>query len=187
MAPVSTPPHLLLLCIDLQPVFLKALPDAGASLLRRSQFVVACATGLGIPVIFSEQMPQKLGPTAPELLDVAPKSARQLGKTTFSVFADDGIRETIKALEIEHVLICGLETPICVYQSALEALDSQLQVTLLSDAIGARRPDDAKTCLDSLVRAGVHVLPSETIFYALLHDTRHPFFKTYTKLVKAHA
>ena len=58
-------------------------------------------------------------------------------------------------------------------------------MTILSDAVGARRPDDARVCLDALARSGAHVLPAETVFYALLHDVAHPFFKAYTQLVKA--
>ena len=86
----------------------------------------------------------------------------------------------------EHLLICGLETQICVYQTALDALRAGLHVTILSDAVGARRPADAAVCLDALGRAGAHVLPGETVFYALLGDVQHPFFKTYTQLVKSH-
>ena len=56
----------------------------------------------------------------------------------------------------------------------------------MSDAIGARRDDDARTCIDALKRAGVHVLPAETIFYALLGSVSHPFFRAYTQLVKLH-
>ena len=47
-----------------------------------------------------------------------------------------------------------------------------------------RRPDDARACLDALSRAGIHVLPSETVFYSMLHDAKHPFFKILTQLVK---
>jgi hypothetical protein len=68
----------------------------------------------------------------------------------------------------------------------LDALHAGLQVTLLSDAVGGRRPDDATACLAALRHAGAHVLPSESVFYALLRDVRHPFFKTYTQLVKSH-
>ncbi|MEO6244813.1 MAG: isochorismatase, partial [Opitutaceae bacterium] len=59
-----------------------------------------------------------------------------------------------------------------------------IQVTILSDAVGARRPDDAHACLAALARAGAHVLPSETVFYAMLRDVAHPFFRSYTQLVK---
>lgn len=180
----APPPGLLLLCVDVQPVFLAALGD-GPALLRRCQFAVAAARGLGLPVVFTEQVPQKLGPTAPELLALAP-GAPQFGKCTFSAVADDGIRDAVRALDADHILLCGLETSVCVYQTALDCLNEPYQVTVLSDAVAARRPADAQAALDALARSGVHVLPSETVFYALLRDTRHAFFKDYTRLVKTY-
>lgn len=175
----------LLLCVDLQPAFLKVIHDT-KTVQQRCAFVVEAAAGLGIRVAFTEQLPRKLGGTASELLALAP-GADVHAKNTFSVFGDDGITEAIRSLDIEHLIVCGIETPVCIYQTALGALDANLQVTVLSDAIGARRPDDAAICLDALARAGVHLLPSETVFYALLHDAGHPFFKDYTKLVKKHS
>lgn len=183
MTPVL-PDNLLLLCLDLQPVFIRAIAD-GATVQRRCAFAIQAATGLGLPVLFTEQVPQKLGGTAPELLALAPSASVQ-AKDTFSALADDRIRAAITERNIEHLLLCGLETPVCVYQTALDALSAGLQVTLLSDAVGARRPEDARVCLDALTRAGVHLLPSESVFYALLHGVQHPFFKAYTQLVKSH-
>lgn len=180
----SPPASLLLLCIDMQPVFVRAVAE-GATVQRRCAFAIQAAAGLGVPVAFTEQVPQKLGPTAPELTALVPQPV-VWGKSTFSALADDGIREAITTRGIEHLLLCGIETPVCVYQTALAALAAGLQVTLLSDCVGARRPDDAHVCLDALVRAGVHVLPSEAVFYALLNDVKHPFFKAYTQLVKTY-
>ncbi len=180
------PAGTLLLCIDLQPVFLRAVVDGGG-VQRRCEFAIAAAVGLGLPVAFTEQVPQKLGGTAPELLALAP-SAATYGKSSFSALADEGIREAlVRQQRVEHLLLCGIETPICVYQTALEALAEGFQVTLLSDCIGARRPEDSAACLAALRAAGAHVLPSETIFYSLLRDVQHPFFKPYTQLVKSHA
>ena len=59
-------------------------------------------------------------------------------------------------------------------------------VTILSDAVGARRPDDARVCLSALAHSGARILPAETVFYALLESVHHPFFKPYTQLVKTH-
>ncbi len=177
---------LLLLCIDMQPVFVNAITN-GARVQRRCEFAIAAAHGLGVPVAFTEQVPQKLGGTAPELLALA-FGAPVFGKNTFSALADDGIRDALlRDRGVEHLVICGLEMPVCVYQTALDARAAKLHVTILSDAVGARRPDDADRCLDALAHAGAHVLPSETVFYSLLHDVRHPFFKAYTHLVKTHA
>lgn len=175
----------LLLCVDMQPVFVRAMHD-GARVQRRCEFAIAAARGLGLPVTFTEQVPEKLGPTAPALTALAP-DAPVFGKTTFSALADRAIHETVLAGGSQrHVLLCGIETPVCIYQTAVAALSEDLTVTVLSDAIGARRPDDARACLEALARAGVHVLPSETVFYALLHDVTHPFFKAYTQLVKSY-
>jgi nicotinamidase-related amidase len=172
----------LLLCVDLQPTFLKSIPDQDA-LLKRCAFVIEAAVAFGIRVAFTEQIPQKLGGTAPELLALAP-GADIHSKTTFSAFGDDGIKEALRSLDIEHIILCGIETPICIYQTALGAMDANIQVTVLSDAIGARRSADAAICQNALARAGVHLLPAETVFYALLHDAGHPAFKSYTRLVK---
>ena len=173
----------MLLCLDMQPKFVAAIVD-GAGVRRRCEFAVAAAIGLGIPVAFTEQVPEKLGGTAPELRDLAPRAA-VWPKNTFSALADDGIRDALmRQRDVQHILLCGIETPICVYQTAIAALADDMQVTVLSDAVGARRSDDARTCLDSLARAGAHVLPSETVFYALLREVGHPFFRSYTQLVK---
>ncbi len=176
----------LLLCVDFQQVFLNAIPDADR-LVRRGSFAIQAAKGFKIPVVFTEQVPQKLGASLPELLKLA-SDAKQFGKSTFSALADDGIRDAIRAMDVEHLIICGLETSVCVYQTALDALDAQLQVTILSDAVSARRSDDAKVCLDALrARSHVFVLPSETVFYSMLQNVKHPFFKAFTQLVKDHA
>lgn len=172
----------LLLCVDLQPSFLKVIHD-NDTLLKRCSFVIEAAVGLGIRVAFTEQLPRKLGGTAPKLLTLAP-GADIHAKSTFSAFTDDGIKDALRSLDIEHIILCGIETPVCIYQTALGALDANLQVTVLTDAIGARRPVDAATCLGALARAGVHLLPAETVFYALLHDAGHPFFRGFTQLVK---
>jgi nicotinamidase-related amidase len=184
--PFSIPEDTLLLCVDMQPVFVAAIVE-GARVGARCAFAISAATIVGVPVAFTEQVPQKLGGTAPELLDLAPQAA-VWGKHTFSAFDDDGIRDAVlRQRNVQHVLLCGLETPVCVYQTAVGALGEGLHVTVLSDAVGARRPDDARACLDALRRAGAHVLPSETVFYALLRDVSHPFFRAYTQLVKSHA
>jgi len=180
--PTSAPPGPLLLCIDLQPIFVGVMSD-GPGLVRRCAFAIEAAQGLGLAVAFTEQAPQKLGPTAPELLALVPQP-RQFGKASFSALADDGIRTALQASGADHLILCGLETPICVYQTAIDAINSGLPVTLLTDCLGARRPADGAVALETLRRAGANVLPSETVFYSLLHDAQHPFFKTLTQLVK---
>jgi len=172
----------LLLCLDLQPAFLAAIPGA-ADLLQRCEFAVEAAHGLGLPVLFTEQVPAKLGHTAPELLRLLPKP-EACGKDSFSALGDDHITRRVQEIGVEHLLVCGIETPICVYQTAVAALRSEYQVTILTDCVGARRAGDATAALAALAKSGCHLLPAETVFYALLNDAKHPFFRAYTSLVK---
>ncbi len=187
-APESAAPGAALLAVDLQGSLLAALPaPARRALLSRAGLALAAAKALHIPVVFSEQAPAKLGPTAPALRKLAPAAAPVFAKTTFSALADESLLSSLREQHIEHLLLIGLETPICIYQTALGALAEGFQVTVLSDAVSARRADDHAATLAALRHAGVHVLPIETVLYALLHDAGHPLFKTITALVKSHA
>jgi nicotinamidase-related amidase len=174
----------LLLCIDMQPVFVRTIAQ-GDAVQRRCAFALAAAQGIGLPIAYTEQVPHKIGDTAPELLALAP-TAPVYAKDTFSALAHPPLHAACTSAGVSHLLLCGIETPVCIYQTTLDALAAGLQVTLLSDAVGARRPQDAQVCLDALTRAGAHVVPSESVFYALLQSVHHPFFKAYTQLVKTH-
>jgi nicotinamidase-related amidase len=179
---MTKPAPPLLLCIDLQPAFLAAIPDS-QRVHWRCSFALEAARGLGLPVVFTEQVPAKLGTTAEDLLALAGRPVA-LGKGAFSAFGDKKITAHIKAGGAKHLLLCGIETPVCVYQTAVDAQQAGYQVTLLTDCLGARRADDAAAVLAQLRHLGCQVLPAESVFYALLHDAKHPFFRDYTKLVK---
>ncbi len=172
----------LLLCIDLQPAFLAAIPDS-QRVHWRCSFALEAAKGLGLPVVFTEQVPAKLGHTAEDLLKLADRPVA-MGKDAFSALGDKAIAAHLKACGTKHLLICGIETPVCVYQSAVDARQAGYEVTLLIDCLGARRAADATAVLAHLAQAGCSVLPAETVFYTLLRDAKHPFFRAYTQLVK---
>ncbi len=181
-APPAAP---LLLCIDMQPVFLAAIPES-QRVHWRCSFALETAAGIGVPVLFSEQVPDKLGRTAKDLLSLCAQPVA-IGKDTFSALADEKIAAHLATNGSKHLLICGIETPICVYQSARDALQAGYQVTVLSDCVGARRAGDATTTLAHLASAGCAVLPAEAVFYSLLHDAKHSFFRDYTALVKKYS
>ena len=173
----------LLLCIDMQPVFVRAVAD-GPRILRRCQFAVSAARGLGIAAAFTEQVPEKLGAADPGLVSLA--GEREVhAKAQFSALAPGSpVLAAVGERAIGHVAICGVETPICVYQTAVDALRAGLEVTVLSDCVGARREEDARACLESLARSGARILPAETFFYGVLGSATHPFFREFTELVK---
>ena len=174
----------LLLCLDMQPVFLRVVGN-GERVLRRCKFAVASARGLEIPVAFTEQVPARLGGTEPSLLGLV-DGPEVHAKDTFSALAAGSPvhRALTDGRDFKRLIVCGVETPICVFQTATDALKAGLAVTVLSDCVGARREADARVCLDALARSGAQVLPSETVFYSVLGGATHPFFRSYTELVK---
>ena len=85
------------------------------------------------------------------------------------------------------MLVCGLETPICVYQTALQALDKDIDATFLTDALGCRRIEDGNVALNAIIGLGCQALPTETVFYSLLSDAHHPRFREFSNLVKTYS
>lgn len=178
-------PHLGLLVLDIQDTFLKVCSSVEA-FEQRARFCVEVANLFSLPILITEQRPEILGKTSDSIERITP-NAHRISKTGFSAFTEQATTEWIEENSIQHLLIIGLETPVCVYQSALDAIHQEIDVTLLSDAITARRPGDAEVAISSLRIHGAHVLPSETIFYSILRDSKHPLFKEFTTLVKKYS
>lgn len=178
--------HLGLLLIDFQDCFLKVIPD-NEYLLKRAAFAIEAANLLGCSLIVAEQMPEKLGQTTDYLKQFFPDKTPIIAKSSFSVMGIRSFNEWIAQNQIDHLLMIGLETPICLYQTTVHALGEEIGVTLLSDCIGERRSEDRGPALQQLLNMGAHILPSETIFYSLLGSSEHPKFREFTELVKKYA
>ena len=178
--------HLGLLFIDFQDVFLKVIPDSDP-LMRRVSFAAEAATLLGCSVAVTEQLPEKLGESTDALKQCLPENTPIFSKSAFSAFEADGLNRWIESNQIDHLLIAGIETSICVYQTAVQGLGQDIGVTLLSDCISERRAEDREPILKQLLSMEAHVLPSETIFYSLIGSADHPSFKAFTELVKKYS
>lgn len=175
--------HLGLLFIDFQDAFLKGISDSGR-LLQRSAFAAEAGALLGCSIAVTEQLPEKLGATSEALASVLPMNTPVFEKSAFSAMEAAGLNRWIESNQIDHLLILGIETSICVYQTAVQALGEDIGVTLLSDCISERRHEDREPTLKQLLSMDAHILPSETIFYSLIASAEHPDFKAFTELVK---
>ena len=175
--------HLGLLLIDFQDVFLKEIPDR-ERLLKRSTFALKAAELLGVSIAVTEQIPEKLGATTEVIRSYWDVNTPVFDKSAFSAFDAVGLHRWIESNQIDHLLLAGIETSICIYQTALQALGADIGVTLLSDCISERRLEDRAPVLEQLLSMDAHILPSETIFYSLLGSTEHPQFREFNELVK---
>ena len=171
-----------LLSVDVQTGFLPLLPDS-AALIQRCRFALEAAQLFGFGVGFTEQVPEKLGTTVPELRALAP-NAPLWTKSAFSAWGVPELPKHLSESGITSLLLAGIETSICIYQTARDARAAGVDVTVLADCVQARRPADAQVALAELARLDVRILPLETVCYDWLQDARHPQFRSYTQLVK---
>ena len=169
--------------VDIQTKLLPAMNDP-ENVLNRAQMLVKGMNELGVPVVVTEQYPQGLGNTVPELAELFAENTPVIAKTSFSCFGEEAF---VNAVDIEKrpvMVICGIESHVCVTQTALDALNAGFKVFIAADAVNSRKQADIDTALSFLRHAGCNVVSSEAILFMLLKSARHPNFKAVSKLVR---
>ncbi len=171
--------------MDLQPKLVASFdPNEGDKLIKSVNLMVHSMQLLEIPLLVTEQAPEKLGHTLPQVFDGLPNPLF-FQKDTFSAFGSESFCQWVEDHEIEQLLLSGVETSICIYLTALDAISRNLGVTILSDCVASRRSDDGADALRELRDAGVHILGVETVLYSIMRSSSHPKFRGISKLVKA--
>jgi nicotinamidase-related amidase len=173
----------LLLMVDMQEKLLPAMHD-GENCINRNLLLLQGAAALELPVIISEQYPQGLGSTIPQLKEACREEWPVGSKTSFSCFGDEDLSDLIRNLNAETLIISGVESHVCVCQTALDAVNEGYQVIVASDAVTSRKPEDRCTALKLMAANGVQVMSAEAILFLLLGSAKHPAFKTISKLVR---
>jgi nicotinamidase-related amidase len=178
---LPTPSDSVLLVVDVQERLLPAMPDAERpQALKALENLVWLYAAMGLPVVFTEQYPQGLGPTHPPLRALAPE-APLFAKMTFSALGEPGVGA---ALDRPHVVLCGVETHICVATTGLALREAGKDVTVVSDACLSRREADRAHGLALLRHAGARVAPHETICFGLVERAGTPLFKELSRRVR---
>jgi len=153
-------------------------------LVRNTSILIEAANALDIPILRSEQYPKGLGPTLSAIRDKLPDGQSAREKTCFSACAADGMAEVLNNGGREQLVLTGMETHICVLQTALELHQRGMQVFVVQDAVCARRKANHKNALARLRQAGVIVSNTESVLFEWLSDASHPQFKTLSKLIR---
>ncbi|KAK7067010.1 Isochorismatase domain-containing protein 2, mitochondrial [Halocaridina rubra] len=136
---------------------------------------------LDLPVICTEQYPKGLGSTVPEL-GVAEHDVPVFDKTKFSMCLPP-IEEIIKDKEIKAIVLCGIESHVCVQQTALDFLDAGLDVHLVVDACSSRSMVDRMYSFERMRDAGAFLTTSESVILGLAGGSAHPSFKQLQKII----
>lgn len=137
---------------------------------------------LGLPIFLTAQAPEKIGHTTEMIRAVLPKH-HEYPRTSFSIWQDEALRETIQQTGKKKALLCGFESHICLYQSAIDLQKNGFEVWMVADATSSRLIQNKEIALSELRAEGVHLSSVEMIFFALLRDAQHPSFKAISKLI----
>jgi len=172
----------VLVVIDVQDKLLVKIPTA-TSLVANAGFLLDVAALLDVPILATEQYPKGLGPTTAELARRLPPSLPS--KTTFSCCGAGTFLEELEMLRRPNVVLVGMETHVCVAQTALDLLQAGLHVYLPVDALGARGAIDHDTALRRLEHAGAVPTTVEAIAFEWVGDAAHEKFKAVSGLVIA--
>ncbi|OGV51869.1 MAG: hypothetical protein A2X49_03625 [Lentisphaerae bacterium GWF2_52_8] len=177
-------PETALLLVDMQEKLFSAIPSA-SNALSRQQLMLAAAKELGLSVIVTEQYPKGLGPSVQPLKEFFQPDWPILEKSSFSCFGCDPFRIELKKTVRRSLAIMGVETHVCIQQTALDAAAQGYEVFLLSDAVSSRHEFDHKSALDLMSRQPlIAVTTVESFIFALLRDSAHPSFRTISKFLR---
>jgi nicotinamidase-related amidase len=178
-----TPEQSLLLVIDIQEKFRPALFNAEQVIANTERIIKGCEA-LGVPIIFTEQYPQGLGHTVPELTAACSSDAPVYEKTAFGCFNDEAIAQAIQHSGRRQIMVCGIESHICVNQTVCRLLAANFQVHLIEDAIGSRQEAMYQIGLKKMTQLGAFPSCVEMALFELLASAQHPQFKTIQALVR---
>lgn len=172
-----------LVVVDVQERLCRAM-DAQVleKLIGNVSILIETATELGLPAIATEQYVKGLGETVPALKEKL--AAPSLEKMTFSCCGGDGFLETLARSGRRQVILTGMESHVCVLQTALELLSKGYLVHLVCDAVMSRRKDSWKTALKTLAAAGAVLTSTEAVLFQLLRVAGTEEFKKLSKLVR---
>jgi nicotinamidase-related amidase len=171
-----------LIVVDVQEAFRKAIPDFDR-IARAAATLIEGAEAIGIPIVVTEQYPKGLGETVPEVGEHLPDDVRPLEKVVFAASEAEGFDLEGR----DQVLVCGIETHVCVNQTALDLLASGVEVQVAEDAVGSRFEENKRVGLHKMERAGAVMTSVETALFELLGRAGTDEFKRVQKLILDYA
>jgi nicotinamidase-related amidase len=172
-----------LIVIDIQPKLCGVMPaDTIGGMMQNTATLLQAVKLCEVPVIATEQYPQGLGETSPEIkLHLDP--VQPIAKTAFSACDEPKFNQHLYR-DRPQVVITGMEAHICVLQTALDLQAAGKQVFVVEDAIISRKESNRANAVARMRQAGCIITNTESVLFELLRHAQHPAFKTISKLIR---
>lgn len=169
----------LIIMIDMQEKLVKATNAENE--VKQAEKIIKAAEILDIPVLVSEQYPKGLGQTVEVLKN---DKQKYVEKTSFSLLKEETAVDMIKLFHKKQIVLFGIETHICVYQTAMDLIKKGYEVYLIKDACKSRKEYEYNTGIDLMRQNGVKISCVEIALFEFLESSKHPNFKEVQQLIK---
>lgn len=173
----------VLIVVDIQDVLMPKSPEIVYSYLEQSIKCIRACRILGIPILVTEQYPERLGTSNTKILETLGDVPRY-PKTEFGCLANAAFYEALIRTRRDQLLLIGMETHVCILQTALEALEHRYEVFLVRDAVVSSRKAEYKAGLARMVQAGVIPVSTEMVIFELLRRAGTEDFKALLPIIK---
>jgi nicotinamidase-related amidase len=171
----------VLIFIDVQGR-LSELVDGSNDLFINLHRLLQGMSALDVPVIATEQIPEKLGPTREEFQELIYEPV--IAKSSFGCCGEPEFFQTLEKTGRKQVILCGIETHVCVYQTAIALQATGHKVYVVADAVSSRDPANKTLALRRMENEGVRLTGTEMVLFELLGDAKDPAFKSILQIVK---
>lgn len=172
----------VILLVDYQERFMPILHD-NYETIKNIRLLLSGARIYGVPVFYSEQVPQKLGPTINEFKELL-EGASYFSKKSMSCCGDESFVKNLKGRNIKQIAVCGIEAHVCVLQTVLDLINYGFQVHLVSDAVTTRLPHNKEIAVEKIKSAGGIISSVETILFEIAYEAGTDEFKRLQQLFK---
>jgi len=153
------------------------------ALFKNIQILVKATNILEIPILWCQQCPDALGPTVPEIAKLLADN-EPINKSAFSCCGAEQFNARLKDLARNQILLCGIETHVCIYQTAVDLLRQGFNVDVIADAVSSRAMENKRIALNRLAAEGANITCTEMALFELLKTAEHPKFRQIARLVK---
>lgn len=183
---ILDPKQMALVVIDMQEPFLAVMHDR-ERLMANVRLLVEASMALNIPIIPTTQYAGRMGGVVPAITELYRdfSVARSTDKLCFSCAGADGFLEGLASLGRRQILLCGVETHICVSQTALDLVHHGYQVHVAADAVSSRTLEKHKLGMERMRDSGVLPCAAEAAVYELLREAGTPAFKSLLPRIKS--
>lgn len=171
----------LLLIIDIQERLVPAM-KYGERAVKNTGILIEVAKELDMPIIATEQYPRGLGSTVPELNNNL-KDAKKIEKIQFSA-CEEKLIENLKSYNKKKIIVTGMETHVCVFQTVRDLIKLGYEVFIISDGVSSRFEENHRNGLELMNNMGAVIMDTEMALFDLLKEAGTSSFKALSKLIK---